>query len=481
MKNATRLTFCLLLTCATLLARPCAAAPGEWDYTNSLNSARQYHTATLLPSGLVLVAAGGSDENGSSVTAELYDPATGVWSFTGSLTGQRNNHTATLLPNGMVLVAGGYDTTFGGGVLATCELYNPATGLWSPTGSLHYARSGHKAILLNNGKVLAIGAGGPVDTLSCELYDPATGTWTITGSLNAGRRIRHSATLLLDGRVLVAGGGFGDYIASAELYDPATGKWTLTGSMHDTRSYHTATLLPSGKVLVAGGENLSGALASAELYDPASGTWTSTGNLNTGRTEHTATLLPNGQVLVAAGLSSTHLTSAELYDPATGTWSNTGSLNQARFLHTATLLPDGTVLAVGGQGSGVFALNTAEIYGSLISPPSNVRGRGGFDNMGNPVTFQFQASQSDDQYIGFLSICDAAADVCTKRGRVSSLTITGNTADFSGFVQLHGQSVNFDASVTDNSGSGSPDTFSITMTNGYSASGTLTSGDILLY
>ena len=87
-------------------------------------------------------------------------------------------------------------------------------------------------------------------------------------------------------------------------------------------------------------------------------------------------------------------------------------------------------------------------------------------------------SQSDDDIIGYLSICDAAADVCTKKGRVYSLTITGPNADFSGFVQLHGRTVNFDASVTDNGEPGTSDTFSISMTNGYSASGTLTSGDI---
>jgi hypothetical protein len=94
---------------------------------------------------------------------------------------------------------------------------------------------------------------------SAELYDPATGTWTVTGSLNI-RRLYHTATLLASGEVLVAGGYIN--LASAELYDPASGIWTLTGRLNTGRDFHTATLLADGRVLVAG------RLASAELYDP---------------------------------------------------------------------------------------------------------------------------------------------------------------------------------------------------------------------
>jgi hypothetical protein len=146
---------------------------------------------------------------------------------------------------------------------------------------------------------------------SAELYDPASGTWTATGSLTDPRYV-HTATLLPTGKVLVAGGeNNSGTIASAELYDSATGIWSPTGSLTIVRSWHTATLLLNGKVIVAGGYSYSGIVASAELYDPANESWTATGSLNTARYVHSATLMLNGEVLVAGGDSVG--TSAELY------------------------------------------------------------------------------------------------------------------------------------------------------------------------
>ncbi len=321
--------------------------------TGSLTTARESHTATLLPNGKVLVS-GGYGTAGALASAELYDPATGVWTATGSLTTARYMHTATLLPNGKVLVSGG--DSISSHSLASAELYDPATGLWTATGSLTTARFFHTATLLPNGKVLVSGGstGGVAGIASAELYDPATGLWAATGSLTTAR-FSHTATLLPNGLVLASGGeNAGGALASAELYNSATGVWSSTGLLTLSRFGHTATLLPNGKVLVSGGDGVGAILVSAELYDPATGLWAATGSLATARYIHTATLLPNGKVLVSGGgLFNggflTALGSAELYDPATGLWTVTGSLAIACLSHTATLLPDGQVLVNGGD------------------------------------------------------------------------------------------------------------------------------------
>jgi hypothetical protein len=332
------------------------------------------HTATLLPNGKVLIVGGAFDEITGLGTAELYDPATGTFTATGTMTAARCSHTATLLPNGLVLIAGGQAITE---LQLTAELYDPAAGTFTATGTMTTGRFAgrflHTATLLPNGLVLI--AGGEMRTLgssqvlaSAELYNPATGTFTATGNM-ATTKEYHTATLLPNGQVLIAGGQQGDVsaLASAELYNPAVGTFTATGTMPVATWKHTATLLPNGQVLVTGGR-VQWTLAGAELYDPAAGTFTATGTMTTARYSHAATLLLDGLVLITGGQGGLGppLESAELYDPAVGTFTAAGTMNGGRlgggrFEHTATLLGDGKVLIAGGNES-FPSLATAELY-----------------------------------------------------------------------------------------------------------------------
>jgi multimeric flavodoxin WrbA len=371
------LVLAMLTASLTVLTRPAMAQQeGMFIPTGSMNNPRGGPTATLLNNGKVLVT--GPTSNGSSL--ELYDPATGTFTPTANVnTAGGYGSTATLLNNGTVLVTGVLNNS-NGTRATTAGLYDPVTSTVTPTGSMTTTRLyAFTATLLNNGKVLVTGGVGgnsaPYDILaSAELYDPATGLFTATGSMSAAREYC-TATLLNNGKVLVAGGYNDqntdfydpDSLAGAELYDPATGLFTATGSMNNPRGGHTATLLSNGKVLVAGGSDSNSLpLASAELYDPAAGTFAATGSMNTNRVNQSATLLNNGTVLVAGGLSGlvgNPVAGAELYDPATGLFTTTGSMNAAREYCTATLLNNGTVLVAGGEGGNNFAsLASSELY-----------------------------------------------------------------------------------------------------------------------
>ena len=126
-------------------------------------------------------------------------------------------------------------------------------------------RAGHNATVLTSGKVLITGGVNETAALdSALLYDPATGNFTPTGTMTTPRSY-HTSTLLQDGCVLLTGGvlSTGQLTKTAELYDPNTGFFTqVAHQMSVGRSKHTANLRADGKVIIVGGKN-------ADLFDPA--------------------------------------------------------------------------------------------------------------------------------------------------------------------------------------------------------------------
>jgi hypothetical protein len=271
-------------------------------------------------------------------------------------------HTATLLNDGRVLVTGGGTPNMSGGPLSggtetpgptppplnTAELYDPATGTWSSTGSMEAGLMFHTANLLQDGKVLVVGAestGATSGRMVAQLYDPGSGTFSSTTAPTTLRALQ-TATTLRDGRVLIVGGvggsstdatsGSAPPLASAEIYDPGSATWSPAGQMTVGRVYHGSSILSDGRVLVVGGIDPAAGgtgLNTAEIYDPGSNTWSATGSTTSPTIGPTVTLLLDGKVLVAglgdtsgmsggsSGTTPDLLNTAELFDPATGTFS----------------------------------------------------------------------------------------------------------------------------------------------------------------
>lgn len=266
-----------------------------WSATGSMATPRFSQVAALLPNGDVLVAGGYSTDNVPTATAEIYNPATGTWSPTAPMSTARAGATASLLPNGGVLVAGGVSEA-GGPALSSAEVYDSASGTWSPTGSMATARAYQSATVLGNGDVLVVGGGTAAlggaetgflalgvpalaPTATAEIYDPATGTWSPAGSIPGGGRYDAAATLVANGTVLLAGGlDASDTVhADAYIFNPATTSWSATGAMSVGRAGFVMDRLANGQVVVAGGlgnvpdtnwqlNNFESVLSSAELY-----------------------------------------------------------------------------------------------------------------------------------------------------------------------------------------------------------------------
>jgi hypothetical protein len=291
----------------------------KWKAAAALAIGRAGHTATLLQDGRVLVTGGtGSDQQGGGsryvalTSVELYDPKTNSWKSAAPMKDARNWHTATLLADGRVLVVGGAREMRQH--LASAELYLPAEDAWKPAPPMAEARCLHLALAVEGGALVLggrnnktdkdTGYGKPIGT--CERYDAARNTWSAAPEMTDARQY-HAAVSLPDGRPFVIGGAAPTLLTNlTEWLGPQDTEWKQPEhSLTMGRAHHTATLLPSGEVLVIGGETPEAVdSALVQRFEPKAERWCVAGQLRASRKKHTATLLPSGKVLVVGGTSA---------------------------------------------------------------------------------------------------------------------------------------------------------------------------------
>jgi N-acetylneuraminic acid mutarotase len=382
--NTSSLIVAALLAIGVFISTlPDAAADttGVWKLTGSMATSRRNAQRELLPDGRILHVGGtnttGVDGSASvfHATAEIYDPATGTWTATGSLTTEgRALHTLARLPDGKLLVTGGWN---GSAALSSAEIYNPATGTWTATGSMITARANHRDQVLFDGRILITGgfnsSGTPIASAEIYTYNTQTGTGTFsptTGPM-AAARYGHRTDNVGAGKVLVTGGfgAGGVALASSELFNPAAGTFTAAGSLAHARGHHFANTLPTGEILVSGGQGGGGVLDSTELYDPDTGTFTAGATLNQARQSHSAQLLPNGLLLISGGNNNP----SSNWDIQTDFLSSAELYDRSTNIFTPTGSKNnatsnccGTVLWTGKFLSAGGGTNEAELYNPLM-------------------------------------------------------------------------------------------------------------------
>lgn len=287
----------------------------EFQLNGVLSSTSTFSARAQLADGRVLVC-GGLDLTTGQPSAEawLYDPARGVASPVGPMSVARAGAAACRLPNGRIFVFGGLSTLsittpakLFDGILASSELFDPATSTFLPGPSIAERKAFATATLLNNNQVLVAGGLGVAPVINVPfvsnlawLYNATSNTFGLLPKTFTEGRMLHAATKLSDGRVLLSGGITADLSGILTTGDPtqiafttiaSTTVYSTTGlgsfsngpTMLESRAFHTASALDATRAFVAGGFSgtldigaiLSGnpvlpsAIATTELVTPS--------------------------------------------------------------------------------------------------------------------------------------------------------------------------------------------------------------------
>lgn len=374
-------------------------------------SPRDNRTGALVAGGAI----GSMIQPVAVATTQRFDSLSRSWTNGPNLTVARCSHGAVRLLDGRILIAGGMTnsggTSTGGPATTHCEIYDPVTNAFSPTGSLAQPRSALALTQLLDGRVLASGGftdwtdAGPnfaarlgTAQATTEIWSPTTGVWT-AGPTMSSPRAGHTATVLANGSVLlvcgVSGGavhlisGFGTiqvpvFTSSCERFDPATNQLSAAGSVL-ARGFHGASRLPNGSVLVTGGAAAIGTYGDAAatntcvLYDPASNQWSSSAPLPTGVAFHSQVAHPiSGAAWIAGGYVGGFANLAT--HPGVVTHDGVAATNQAQLgtnpgllpsvfatgAHAAAVQHDGTMLLTGGYSGDTLTTHSRALL--LIAP-----------------------------------------------------------------------------------------------------------------
>ncbi len=259
---------CSLGNNLTAVAEQYSASKGVFAAFRSLPAVRANHTATALADGTVLVVGGNSATTGICFRTSSLQPGalrsnTGGWVATSTPIADRTTHSATLLPSGEVLVAGGGSAT--GGAVTQAEYYDPVVSNWFTATNNATGHSAGSLVTLTSGQALLAGGydGSGAVTSVAELYDPAKNAWTTVGNMLHPRAFL-SMVAENDGSALVAGGRLSaatppPYTTEIERFDPTAHTWSKVAALGTARQNMGGILLPNGDTLFLGGTQITSA------------------------------------------------------------------------------------------------------------------------------------------------------------------------------------------------------------------------------
>lgn len=374
-----------------------SAAPKECQ---RMKLPRAGHTATLLKNGKIYIAGGYNFLGGNPMVkaalseAELYNPATNSFESAKEMSTAGGTqklpkafHTATALQSGQVLLWGGEAYTGGTTVSPTAVIlvydpdvndYGVALQRKAPEPA-PIARTGHKAVIDKNGKVLVVGGrtrtAGLTAINEVEWFNPSTNEYKVIGGVQLPR-VDPSVAAVKGGELIaVAGGTDGTAMANEVVYF----KWNGTSFQREMlatpprlaapgrRGAAAATLRDGLDLVVLGGysdpdPSKIAPIASSEIVGTTTTTVTAGPTVGSsgpnGRGDICTVQLNDGTILAIGGQTVDITGAPGRSDASTLIVKSTGSggaqgvagpdLAVPRFQHTCTLMQDGSVLVLGG-------------------------------------------------------------------------------------------------------------------------------------
>ena len=341
--------YCALLAGLALLWCTYTASAQRVRPTDSLSVHRIGHQSQPLENGRVIVFGGQTtDELFRPVvhsSCEIFDPATETWTPASAMNTARADFASVVLQDGRILAIGGADSQDRS--LASVERYDPATDTWTHVGTLRKERQNISAVLLDNGNVLVMGH----DPNSFEIGSADGSGWNLYEDESLGYAYPESPRMIRmnDARILVVGNQAGPYPNRAlTITQQGTADTTAFPAIEDHPGAGLA-LLPDGKVLVTGGT----ASAKNELFDPAAETFTATDNFSFAHFGCPLMPLSDGRIAAVNAGSTVYPDDTyilEIYTPSNGQWEVMKAHDfTATDNHTATPLGNGKYLISGGR------------------------------------------------------------------------------------------------------------------------------------
>jgi len=253
------------------------------------------------------------------------------------------------------------------GVLATNEVYDPASDTWDTKEPMPSPRCDF-AVAVYDDKIYTFG--GRINPTEygynredylgvTEVYNPETDTWETKTSMPTNRS--GLSANVVDGKIYLTGGikyynlfPYISLVSETEVYDPETDSWTTKASIPNPVLHYVSAVIDN-KIFVIGGSDIRHLVHFNQVYDPETNTWTKVEPIPTG-VRYAGVAATSGdyapkRIYVVGGDTEEFpygVNLTQIYDPENDSWTYGTPMLTSRDELAAAVVND-IVYAIGGR------------------------------------------------------------------------------------------------------------------------------------